>query len=144
MRSKARFGIALTLAALLGGVLIWMAIGGSLETYASCSDKLAQGSTYRLNCVISPGALDVQSVQAAALGAEGVRFKAQDKDDPGKTLWVQYSGTVPDTFKEGREFVLVGAMNGDTFVGERDKLLLKCPSKFEGKPSPHITPAAPA
>ena len=142
MRSKARFGIALTLAALLGGVLIWMAIGGSLETYASCSDKLVDSHTYRLNCVISPGAADLQSVQGAALSADGVRFQVQDKDDPSKTLTVQYSGTVPDTFKEGREFVLVGAMKNGTFVGERDKLLLKCPSKFEGKPSPHIPSAS--
>ena len=134
MKSKARFGIALGLAALLGGVLIWMAVGGSLESYAGCADKL-NGSTYRLNCVVSDGA--PANAAALALSAEGLRFTVHDKDQPAKTVEVLYRGTVPDTFKSGREIVVTGKMEGDTFVARRDSLLTKCPSKFQGQPSPH-------
>ena len=51
MKSRSRFAIALTLAAVLGGWLIWTSIGGSLETYTSPSGlvKTSDGTTYRLN-----------------------------------------------------------------------------------------------
>jgi cytochrome c-type biogenesis protein CcmE len=138
MKSKARFGIALALAVLLGGALIWMAVGGSLETYAGCADKL-NNSTYRLNCVVSKGS--PQNAATLALSAEGLRFVVQDKDIPSKKITVLYRGTVPDTFKDGREIVVTGKMEGDTFVARRDSLLTKCPSKFQGKPSPRQQPA---
>jgi len=138
MKSKARFGIALALAVLLGGALIWMAVGGSLESYAGCADKLSD-STYRLNCVVSQGA--PANAAALALSADGLRFTVEDKDNPSKKIAVLYRGTVPDTFKDGREIVVTGKMEGDTFVARRDSLLTKCPSKFQGKPSPHQQPA---
>jgi cytochrome c-type biogenesis protein CcmE len=134
MRSKARFGIALTLAGLLGAALIWMAIGGSLETYAGPASVKIDGETYRLNGVVATGS--PADAGKLALTAEGVRFLVEDQDDPSKKVWVQYRGTVPDTFKDGREIVVVGKMDGDTFVGERNTLLTKCPSKFDAKKSP--------
>ena len=44
---------------------------------------------------------------------------------------VTYDGPVPDPFREGREIVITVAKQGDTFVGERDSLVTKCPSKFQ-------------
>jgi len=43
---------------------------------------------------------------------------------------VSYSGTVPDPFRAGREVVVTVRKEGDRFVGERDSLITKCPSKF--------------
>jgi cytochrome c-type biogenesis protein CcmE len=43
---------------------------------------------------------------------------------------VAYSGTVPDPFREGREVILTGSLEGGTLVAERDSLITKCPSKF--------------
>lgn len=136
---RARFAIALSLAALLGGALVWMAIGGSLETYAGPAQVKLGGDTYRLNAVVSPGA----PINAAeqALSAEGVRFTAQDQDDASKTVQILYRGIVPDTFQVGREIVVTGKMEGGTFVGRRDTLLTKCPSKFQEKKSPANEPA---
>lgn len=134
MRSKARFTIALGLAALLGGALVWMAIGGSLETYAGPAQVRLGDQTYRLNGVVSKGA--PTDAAAEAIGADGVRFKVQDKDDATKTVWVLYRGVVSDTFQAGREIVVTGKMQGDTFVARRDTLTTKCPSKFRGKKSP--------
>lgn len=134
MKSKARFGIALTLAGLLGAALVWLAIGGSLETYAGPATVKVNGDTYRLNAVVSNGSPANAAQQAIA--AEGVRFQVQDQEDPSKKVWVLYRGTVPDTFKDGREIVVTGKMEGDTFVARRDTLLTKCPSKFETKKSP--------
>ena len=43
---------------------------------------------------------------------------------------VRYRGTVPDPFKEGREVVVDVRKQGAVFVGQRDSLVTKCPSKF--------------
>ena len=134
MRSKARFTIALGLAALLGGALVWLAIGGSLETYAGPAQVKLGDQTYRLNGIVSKGA--PTNAAAQAIAAEGVRFEVQDQDDASKTVQVLYRGVVPDTFQAGREIVVTGKMEGDTFVARRDTLLTKCPSKFQSKKSP--------
>lgn len=135
MKSKARFAIALSLAALLGGALVWMAIGGSLEAYAAPGQaNLTDGQTYRLNAEVSKGSPSDASRQA--LSPDGVTFTVEDKDDPSKRMQVVYKGTIPETFQDGREIVLTGHMVGGKFVGERNTLIAKCPSKFEGKKSP--------
>jgi cytochrome c-type biogenesis protein CcmE len=38
---------------------------------------------------------------------------------------------VPDPFREGREVIITVRRQGDVFVGEKDSLVTKCPSKFE-------------
>jgi cytochrome c-type biogenesis protein CcmE len=37
---------------------------------------------------------------------------------------------VPDPFRAGREVIVDVRKQGDTFVGEHDSLITKCPSKF--------------
>ena len=37
---------------------------------------------------------------------------------------------MPDPFREGREVIVTGQMQGGTFVAEDDSLVTKCPSKF--------------
>ena len=43
---------------------------------------------------------------------------------------VAYTGVVSDAFREGREVIVNVRKQGATFVGERDSLVTKCPSKF--------------
>ena len=134
VKSKSRFVIALRLAALMGGALVWLAIGGSLETYASPSQiNLADGQTYRLNAVVASGSPSDAARQA--LSPSGVSFQVQDKDDPTKTVKVVYKGLVPETVQDGREIVVTGHMVNGEFVGKRDSLLAKCPSKFSSQNS---------
>lgn len=131
---NARFAIALGLAAILGGALVWMAVGGSLETYAGPAQVKVDGQTYRLNGVVAQGS--PANFDQLALSADGVRFKVQDQKNPSETVTVLYRGIVPDTFQDGREIVVTGKMEDGTFVARRDSLLAKCPSKFESKTSP--------
>jgi cytochrome c-type biogenesis protein CcmE len=59
-------------------------------------------------------------------------FTVVNPDGSGEELEVSYSGQVPDPFRPGREIILTGALNEQgVFVGERDTLVTKCPSKFE-------------
>ena len=48
---------------------------------------------------------------------------------------VAYTGTVPDPFREGREIIVTVQKQGTRFIGERDSLITKCPSKYTAKPA---------
>lgn len=61
----------------------------------------------------------------------GVAFNVQDKDDPSKSIRVNYRGSVPDTFKEGVEVILEGSFKDGPRQFEATTLLTKCPSKYE-------------
>lgn len=50
-------------------------------------------------------------------------------DEKGNKVPVCYQGTKPDNFEHATEIVVVGRQNGETFSAE--KLLIKCPSKYE-------------
>jgi cytochrome c-type biogenesis protein CcmE len=50
-------------------------------------------------------------------------------DDQGSVALVHYSGIEPDNFTESENLVVVGQYNDGVFKAE--KLLVKCPSKYE-------------
>jgi len=52
----------------------------------------------------------------------------------GQTIDVYYAGVVPDTFKDGAEVVVKGALDGDTFHGA--EVMAKCPSKYQATQGP--------
>jgi cytochrome c-type biogenesis protein CcmE len=58
-----------------------------------------------------------------------LRFRMRDRNGSG-SVPVVYTGAVPDPFREGREVIVSGELENGTFVGERDSLVTKCPSKF--------------
>lgn len=132
MRSRIRFVLALTLAAVLGGWLLYVSLGGATETYVSpaniSASQQVEGETYRLNGLVTGDVPDDAVAQARS--DAGYTFVVADKDDPGSTVTVLYRGTVPDQFKTGREIVVTGTMENGTFVAKRDSLLALCPSKF--------------
>jgi cytochrome c-type biogenesis protein CcmE len=59
----------------------------------------------------------------------GVDFRVRDRNGTA-SVPVSYRGAVPDPFREGREVIVTVRKRGATFVGERDSLVTKCPSKF--------------
>ncbi len=135
MKSRMRFGIALGLAVILGAWLVWTSLGGSTQTFASPSQVDGAG-TFRLNGLVAPGAPTDAAERAQS--ADGLTFTVRDKDDASKTVTVVYRGNVPDAFKDGREVVLTGRMEGGVFVGERNSLITLCPSKFsDSETAPH-------
>ncbi len=60
----------------------------------------------------------------------GVRFKLEDKDLASTTLWVQYHGAVPATFKAGAEVIVEGGVASDGCFHAKT-LMTKCPSKYK-------------
>ena len=133
MRSRSRFIVAISLAVLLGGWLLYTSLGGALETYAGPGEVQA-GTTYRLNAIVAPGS-PVDAPERAQ-GAEGLQFTVLDKED-GRPLEVLYRGNVPDAFKDGREIVVTGQLEDGVFVARRNSMVTLCPSKFSDNPSDH-------
>jgi cytochrome c-type biogenesis protein CcmE len=64
----------------------------------------------------------------------GLRFTLRDIDGKA-TVRVVYHGSVPDLFQKGRHVYLRGEVRNGVFVGEKDSLVTKCPSKYEPKKS---------
>jgi len=129
VRSGARFFIAIALAVVLGGWLAYVSLGGTLEKYASPSQLTANGGTYRLNGLVGAGA--PTDAADLASGPSGLRFQVQDKKLPQDSVTVLYRGSVPDTFRAGREVVLTGKVANGVFVAQRNSLITLCPSKFQ-------------
>jgi cytochrome c-type biogenesis protein CcmE len=58
------------------------------------------------------------------------RFKIQSN---GAVVAAQYTGVVPDTFKDNSEVVLKGTLGPDGFSVAPNGVMAKCPSKYEPK-----------
>ena len=69
-----------------------------------------------------------------------LRFAVRDRNGTAKVP-VVYTGVVPDPFRVGREVVVTGHLRNGVFVGERDSLVTKCPSKFQAKPPTGTSPS---
>ena len=59
----------------------------------------------------------------------GARFRLADKDNASLTLWVDYQGALPDTFREGAEVIVEGRLRTTGF--NATSVITKCPSKYE-------------
>ena len=114
--------MALSAAVLLAAGLVYTSFSASTEAKEPSQLLKADPSgTYDVTGTVVPG-----SVKRSG---DELDFRISDRDgtDP---IPVRYSGTVPDPFREGREVILTGRLQDGTFVGERDSLITKCPSKF--------------
>jgi cytochrome c-type biogenesis protein CcmE len=122
-KRKIRLVAALGAAVLLAVALVYTSFSASSEAKEpSQLIGAAPGSSYDLTGKVVPGSIRHHG--------EELRFRVADREGDGPTLPVTYSGTVPDPFRGGREIVLTGEVEHGTFVGERDTLVTKCPSKF--------------
>ena len=118
-KRKLRLVVALTAAVLLATALIYTSFSASTE--ASKPSQLEPGRSYKLTGKVVDGS--VRHV------GDDLRFRVRDRDGT-KSVPVSYTGVVPDPFREGREVIVSGKLEHGTFVGERDSLVTKCPSKF--------------
>ena len=118
-KRKLRLVVALTAAVLLATALIYTSFSASTE--ASKPSEVKPGRSYDITGTVVKGS--VRHV------GDDLRFRVRDRDGT-KSVPVSYTGVVPDPFREGREVIVSGELRHGTFVGERDSLVTKCPSKF--------------
>ena len=122
-KRKIRLVAALSVAVMLAGALVYTSFSASSEAKEpSQLIGAASGGSYELTGRVVRGSVRHRG--------EGLRFRVADREDTSESLPVTYAGTVPDPFRGGREIVLAGTVAHGVFVGERNTLVTKCPSKF--------------
>jgi cytochrome c-type biogenesis protein CcmE len=121
-KRKLRFVIALTCALLLASALVYTSFSASSE--ARSPSQLANanpGQVYELTGKVQPG----------SIRSQGTTHTFRVRDRAGHvSVPVSYTGALPDPFRDGREIIVDVRKQGAMFVGEKDSLVTKCPSKF--------------
>lgn len=127
-KRRIRLIVALTVALVLAGTLAYTSFSASSPAVEP-SKLLASVDTsrsYQLTGKVVKGSIDHRG--------DATSFRVQDRKGSA-SVPVSYKGAVPDTFRDGREVIVKVKKEGATFVGEKDSLVTKCPSKFTDKPT---------
>jgi cytochrome c-type biogenesis protein CcmE len=118
-KRKLRLAVALGAAVCLAAALLYTSFSAASE--AAKPSDLKPGKSYEVTGKVVNGSI--------TRDGEQLRFRIRDRDGTA-SVPVVYTGTVPDPFRDGREVIVSGRLERGTFVGERDSLVTKCPSKF--------------
>src|SRR3954447_25518925 len=123
-KRRVRLVVALSAAVILAVALVYTSFSASSEA-RSPSQLLASadaGRSYQLTGKVVPGSIHKDGTT--------LDFKVRDRNGSA-AVPVRYTGSVADTFRDGREVIVTVKRKGSTFVGEKDSLVTKCPSKFQ-------------
>jgi cytochrome c-type biogenesis protein CcmE len=126
-KRTARLIVALSAAVVLASALIYTSFSAASPALSpSQLVRQAQpGRSYQLTGTVVP-----RSVHRSGAVLD---FSVQDRVG-GTSIPVAYTGTVPDPFREGREVIVTVQRQSGLYVGERNSLITKCPSKFKTAP----------
>jgi len=123
-----RLIVALSAALLLSGALIYTSFSAASPALSPSQlvRRAQAGHSYQLT----------GTVVAGSVRREGgiLSFSVEDRLG-GTAVPVSYTGSVPDPFREGREIIVTVHKHGAQFIGARDSLITKCPSKFKTAPA---------
>jgi len=115
--------VALTAAVLLAGALAYTSFGAAnpAKTPSQLLHGARSGHSYQLSGTVLAGSVRRHN--------DMLVFRVRDRGDR-VSVPVRYTGVVPEPFREGREVIVTVRREGSVFVGKRDSLVTKCPSKF--------------
>ena len=128
-KRKIRLIVALSAAVLLASALVYTSFSAATE--ARTPSQLLHGTISPNRSIDLTGKVAAGSVHK---NGDTLRFAVRDRNGRGPEVPVVYTGVVPDPFRVGREVIVTGKLKDGTFVGERDSLVTKCPSKFQTQP----------
>jgi cytochrome c-type biogenesis protein CcmE len=122
-----RLVVALSAAVVLGGALIYTSFSAASPALSPSQlvHQAQPGRSYLLT-----GTVVAKSVHRVGAVLD---FSVEDRVG-GTVIPLAYTGTVPDPFREGREVIVTVEKQGGEFVGERNSLITKCPSKYKTAP----------
>jgi cytochrome c-type biogenesis protein CcmE len=124
-KRRIRFVVALSAAVLLASALIYTSFSASSEarTPSQLISVATPGRTYQLTGKVVAGYRQ---------SGETTYFRVRDRSGR-ESVPVRYTGPLPDPFRADREIVVDVRKEGSTFVGQKDSLVTKCPSKFSSQ-----------
>lgn len=137
-KRNVRLVVALSAAVLLASALMYTSFSAASPalTPSELIREAQVGHSYELTGVVAANSVH-------RLGAT-MDFSVQDRVGARAAVPVSYSGEVPDPFRVGREIIVTVSRQGGAYIGQRDSLTTKCPSKFTAAPSPSAPPRAAA
>jgi len=123
-----RLIVALSAAVVLASALIYTSFSAASPalTPTQLIREAQPGRTYQVSGKVVQGSVHRQG--------SVLDFSVADRVG-GTTIPLAYTGTVPDPFREGREVIVTVEKQGGRFVGERNSLITKCPSKYKSAPA---------
>ncbi len=127
-KRRLRLIVALTVALLLAGALVYTSFSAAdvTVTPSQLLTSALPGRSYQLTGKVVPG----------SIRREGVITRFSVRDRAGSdAVPIVYSGQVPDPFGPNREIIVDVRKQGASFIGQRDSLVTKCPSKFTAAPA---------
>ena len=125
-RSPARLIVALSVAAVLAVFLLYTSIAGGGTASLQPSELRGHDGT-----IVQLGGKVVGPVER---DGRTLRFGLRDVKGTARVR-VAYTGSVSDQFRIGRDVYLKGRLTNGVFVGEKDSLVTRCPSKYVAKAS---------
>ncbi|CCO22082.1 cytochrome c maturation protein CcmE [Maridesulfovibrio hydrothermalis] len=112
------------------GYLIYSGVSQDSVYFLNVSEAIAMEES-ELGQARLFGKVSPQNIQTKE-GGLGVSFDLRDQEKKTtKTIRVDYSGAVPDTFKEGVEVIVEGNFVNGHEQFRATSLITKCPSKYE-------------
>ncbi len=127
-KRKVRLIVALSAAVVLASALIYTSFSAASPalTPSQLLHQAQPGRSYVITGTVAAGSVH----RAGAVLDFAVRDRGGSAVVP-----LAYTGTVPDPFREGREVIVTVEKQGGRYVGERNSLITKCPSKYKTAPS---------
>jgi cytochrome c-type biogenesis protein CcmE len=123
-----RLIVALSAAVVLATALIYTSFSAASPalTPSQLVRQAQPGRSYQVTGTVVPG----------SVRREGGTLDFSVEDRAGGTrIPLAYTGTVPDPFRQGREVIVTVERRGGRYIGERNSLITKCPSKYKTAPA---------
>jgi cytochrome c-type biogenesis protein CcmE len=122
-----RLVVALSAAVTLASALIYTSFSAASPALSPSQlvREAQPGRSYQLTGTVVGGSVHRDG--------EVLDFSVEDRAG-GTAIPLSYTGVVPDPFHEGREVIVTVEKQGTAFVGERNSLITKCPSKYKTAP----------
>lgn len=127
-KRKVRLVVALSAAVVLASALIYTSFSAASPalTPSELLHQAQPGRSYQLTGTVVYGSVHRQG--------QVLDFAVADRAGGAAAIPVAYTGTVPDPFREGREVIVTVEKQGTSYIGERNSLITKCPSKYKTAP----------
>lgn len=130
---KTKYILAIVVIAAAIAMIISMA--GDASTYVTfseakeLSDKGFKKSIHVVGQLPKTASGEIVGIQESP---DKLSFKFEMIDENGNRQQVLHANPIPTDFARSEQVVIVGAYQGEKFVA--NKILLKCPSKYEEEP----------
>jgi cytochrome c-type biogenesis protein CcmE len=122
-----RLVVALSAAVVLASALIYTSFSAASPalTPSQLVREAQPGRSYQLTGTVVKGSVHREGAV--------LDFAVEDRVG-GTAVALAYTGIVPDPFREGREVIVTVQKQGGRYIGERNSLITKCPSKYQTAP----------